>query len=119
MEVKKYIDTKLSNSAVHVTLIDPSRQAPEAAGRLAETAQEVGSDLIFVGGSSGVTQRTLSETAEAVKERASIPVLYFPTGTDSISLNLRCIFVFKPAEFTQLTVCQWNPVKGGIFAETA
>ncbi len=88
MEVKKYIDTKLSKSAVHVTLIDPSRQAPEAAGRLAETAQEVGSDLIFVGGSSGVTQRTLTETAEAVKERVSIPVLYFPTGNDSISLNL-------------------------------
>jgi phosphoglycerol geranylgeranyltransferase len=88
MEVKKYIDSKLNNGAVHVTLIDPSRQTPEAAGRLAETAQEVGSDLIFVGGSSGVTQRTLSETAEAVKERSTIPVLFFPTGTDSICLNL-------------------------------
>ncbi|MBW6462752.1 MAG: geranylgeranylglyceryl/heptaprenylglyceryl phosphate synthase [Dethiobacteria bacterium] len=88
MEVKKYIDSKLNKGAVHVTLIDPSRQTPEAAGRLAETAQEVGSDLIFVGGSSGITQRTLSETAEAVKERATIPVLFFPTGTDSICLNL-------------------------------
>jgi len=88
MEVKKYIAANLNKGAVHVTLIDPSRQIPEAAGRLAETAQEVGSDLIFVGGSSGVTQRTLSETADAVKERASIPVLYFPTGTDSICLNL-------------------------------
>lgn len=88
MEVKKYIDSKLNNGAVHVTLIDPSRQTPEAAGRLAETAQEVGSDLIFVGGSSGVTQGTLSETAEAVKERSTIPVLFFPTGTDSICLNL-------------------------------
>ncbi len=88
MEVKKYIAGKLNKGAVHVTLIDPARQAPEAAGRLAETAQEVGSDLIFVGGSSGITQRTLSETAEAVKERASIPVLFFPTGTDSICLNL-------------------------------
>ncbi len=88
MKVQQYIEQKLSQGAVHITLIDPSRQVPEAAGRLAETAQEVGSDLIFVGGSSGVTQRTLSETAEVVKEKASIPVLFFPTGTDSISLNL-------------------------------
>lgn len=88
MKIKNYVAEKLKQGAVHVTLIDPSRQAPDAAGRLAETAQEVGSDLIFVGGSSGVTQKTLSETATLVKQRASIPVLFFPTGTDSVSLNL-------------------------------
>ncbi len=88
MKVQHYIEQKLTQGAVHITLIDPSRQVPEAAGRLAETAEEVGSDLIFVGGSSGVTQRTLSETAEVVKQKASIPVLFFPTGTESISLNL-------------------------------
>lgn len=88
MKIKNYIEEKLKQGAVHVTLIDPSRQVPDAAGRLAETAQEVGSDLIFVGGSSGVTQKTLSDTATMVKQRASIPVLYFPTGTDSVSLNL-------------------------------
>ena len=88
MKIQSYIEEKLIEGAVHITLIDPSRQEPEAAGRLAETAQEVGSDLIFVGGSSGVSQRTLTDTAEAVKERASIPVLFFPTGTESISFNL-------------------------------
>lgn len=88
MKIQDYIEEKLQTGAVHITLIDPSRQAPDAAGRLAETAQEVGSDLIFVGGSSGITQRTLSETAEVVKERTSIPVLFFPTGTESVSLNL-------------------------------
>ncbi len=88
MKVKKYIEQKLDQGAVHITLIDPSRQVPEAAGRLAETAQEVGSDLIFVGGSSGVTQRALTETAEVVKKKTSIPVLFFPTGTESICLNL-------------------------------
>ncbi len=88
MKVQKYIEQKLDQGAVHITLIDPSRQVPEAAGRLAETAQEVGSDLIFVGGSSGVTQRALTETAEVVKKRTSIPVLFFPTGTESICLNL-------------------------------
>jgi len=88
MKIQNYIEQKLSQGAVHVTLIDPSRQASEAAGRLAETAQDVGSDLIFVGGSSGVTQHTLTETAEAVKKQVSIPVLFFPTGSDSVSFNL-------------------------------
>ncbi|HSW36719.1 MAG TPA: geranylgeranylglyceryl/heptaprenylglyceryl phosphate synthase [Candidatus Limnocylindrales bacterium] len=91
MNVKQYLEAKLKQGAVHVTLIDPSRQLPEAAGRLAETAQEVGSDLIFVGGSPGITQRAMSETAEEVKQRASIPVIFFPTGTASISLNLDAI----------------------------
>ncbi len=88
MIVQKYIEQKLEQGAVHITLIDPSRQVPEAACRLAETAQDVGSDLIFVGGSSGVTQHALTETAEAVKQRISIPVLFFPTGTESVCLNL-------------------------------
>ncbi len=88
MDVQNYIEHKLQQGAVHITLIDPSRQVPEAAGRLAETAQEVGSDLIFVGGSSGVTQQTLTDTAEVVKHRTTIPVLFFPTGTQAVSLNL-------------------------------
>ncbi len=88
MSIRDYLAEKLKDGAVHITLIDPSRQAPEVAGRLAETAQDVGSDLIFVGGSSGVSQQALTETAEMVKGRASIPVLYFPTGTESLCLNL-------------------------------
>lgn len=88
MSVQEYLEEKLKQGAVHVTLIDPSRQVPEAAGRLAETAQEVGSDLIFVGGSPGVAQQLLSETAEAVKHQASIPVIFFPTGAQSVVFNL-------------------------------
>ncbi len=115
MKIQNYIKEKLTHGAVHITLIDPARQAPEAAGRLAETAQDVGSDLIFVGGSSGVTQRTLTETAEAVKQRATIPVLFFPTGTDSISLNLDA-FLFlsllnsRNSQFVSGTQSRVSPV---------
>lgn len=115
MKIQNYLEEKLTHGAVHITLIDPARQAPEAAGRLAETAQDVGSDLIFVGGSSGVTQRTLSETAEAVKQRATIPVLFFPTGTDSISLNLDA-FLFlsllnsRNSQFVSGTQSRVSPV---------
>jgi phosphoglycerol geranylgeranyltransferase len=88
MKVKEYLKNKLIQGAVHITLIDPARQVPEAAARVAETAQEVGSDLIFVGGSTRVTQHVLVDTVDAVKQRSTIPVLFFPTGTESLSLNL-------------------------------
>ncbi len=87
MKVKEYLKNKLHQGAVHITLIDPVRQLPEAAGRLAETAQEVGSDLIFIGGSSGVTQRGLMETVEIVKQRANIPVIFFPAATEALCFN--------------------------------
>ena len=115
MKIQNYIEEKLTHGAVHITLIDPARQAPEVAGRLAETAQDVGSDLIFVGGSSGVTQRTLSETAAAVKQRVAIPVIFFPTGTDSISLNLDA-FLFlsllnsRNSQFVSGTQSRVSPV---------
>lgn len=88
MKVQAYLKNKLAQGTVHITLIDPSRQVPEAAGRLAETAQEVGSDVIFVGGCTGISQHTLVEVVEAVKQRATIPVVFFPAGTESLSLNL-------------------------------
>ena len=88
MKVKEYLKNKLKQGAVHITLIDPSRQLPEAAGRLAHTAQEVGSDLVLIGSTSSTGQRALMETAEAVKEKVTIPVIYLPSGSESISLNL-------------------------------
>lgn len=87
MKVKEYLKNKLNQGAVHITLIDPVRQLPEAAGRLAETAQEVGSDLIFIGGSSGVTQRGMMETVDVVKQQANIPVIFFPAGTEALCFN--------------------------------
>ena len=91
MKVNEYLKNKLSQGAVHVTLIDPTRQSPEASARLAETAQEVGSDLIFIGGTPGTSQRNLMEAVDLIKKRVAIPVIFFPSGTDTISLNLDAV----------------------------
>ena len=88
MKVREYLKNKLRQGAVHITLIDPSRQLPEAAGRLARTAQEVGSDLVLIGSASEHGQRLLMETAEAVQLKTTIPVIFLPGGSDSISFNL-------------------------------
>lgn len=88
MKVNEYLKNKLKQGAVHITLIDPSRQLPEAAGRLARTAQEVGSDLVLIGSTSSTGQRTLLETAAAVRQKTTLPVVFLPAGSDSISFNL-------------------------------
>lgn len=91
MNITEYLNKKLDKGTVHITLIDPIRQVPEVAVRLAYTAQEVGSDLIFVAGSKGVTQRSLVETTDAVKEKVNIPVVYFPSGAEALSLDFDAI----------------------------
>ena len=91
MNILEYINSKLEKGTVHVTLIDPVRQVPEVAVRLAYTAQEVGSDLIFVTGSKTVTQRSLLETAAAVKGKVDIPVVYLPAGAEALSLDFDAV----------------------------
>ncbi len=91
MSISEYLNKKLSKGTVHITLIDPMRQVPEIAVRLAYTAQEVGSDVIFVAGSKGVSQKGLVETTAAVKEKVNIPVVYFPAGADALSLDFDAI----------------------------
>lgn len=91
MNILEYLNKKLAKGTMHITLIDPIRQVPEVAVRLAYTAQEVGSDVIFVSGSKGVTQRSLIETTVAVKEKVNIPVVYFPSGAEALSLDFDAV----------------------------
>ncbi len=91
MNILEYLNEKIKKGTVHITLIDPIRQVPEVAVRLSYTAQEVGSDVIFVAGSKGVTQRSLVETTVAVKEKVNIPVVYCPAGADALSLDFDAV----------------------------
>ncbi len=87
MLISNYLKEKSKNGTVHITLIDPMKQSADVAGRLALTAQEVGSDLILVAGMSGLTQKNLLETASAIKEKISIPVVYSPVGAEALCFS--------------------------------
>ncbi|MGI5876589.1 MAG: phosphoglycerol geranylgeranyltransferase [Dethiobacteria bacterium] len=94
MSVEKYIQEKLKMGTVHITLIDPLKQSPEVAKRLAHTAQEVGSDLILVAGLSGLSQKTLLEVIRFIKEDISIPVVYAPSGAEALSFSFDAFFFY-------------------------
>ena len=92
MNVNQYLKEKLKRGTVHITLIDPMKQSPEAAGRLALTAQEVGSDLILVAGLNGLSQRNLLLTTKCIREKISIPLVYSSAGAEALCFSFDAFF---------------------------
>src|SRR6266480_2750913 len=70
---------------LHMTLLDPDKQAPAEAAALSSEAAAVGTDAIMVGGSTGVTQNQVDATVLAIKEAAKVPVILFPASAANLS----------------------------------
>ena len=92
MKVKQYIIDTLEKHRLHMTLIDPAKQAPAASGQIARAANKAGSDAIMVGGSTGITQENLDRTVERIKKGCSLPVIYFPSGANAIARHADAIY---------------------------
>lgn len=92
MKVLEYILETVKKRKMHMTLIDPAKQAPEVAGEMAEKACEAGTDAIMVGGSTGITQENLDTTVDSIKSRCKLPVIYFPSGANAISRSCDAIY---------------------------
>jgi len=90
--VSKYIEKKLKNEKMHMTLIDPDKQNAKVAGKIGKEAENAGSDAIMVGGSTGVSNEKLDETVQAIKDSCNIPVILFPTSSNVISKHADAIY---------------------------
>jgi phosphoglycerol geranylgeranyltransferase len=75
----------LERGPIHVTLIDPEKQGPRIASTMASDAQEGGTDLLLVGGTTGVDGESMDRTIEAIRERTDLPVVIFPASSVSLS----------------------------------
>lgn len=88
MNVWKLIMEKLQvGSKVHVTVIDPADQGSDQAAEIAVEASKLGTDVLFVGGSTGVTSENLEATVLAIKDRCGLPVVFFAR---SQALSVHC-----------------------------
>jgi phosphoglycerol geranylgeranyltransferase len=94
MKVRKFIDDTLKQRKMHMTLLDPAKQPVSVAGDIAESAAAAGTDAVMVGGSTGVTQENLDMTVDEIKNRCSLPVIYFPSGANAIAQ--RCDAIYWP-----------------------
>ncbi|MEM2907647.1 MAG: geranylgeranylglyceryl/heptaprenylglyceryl phosphate synthase [Candidatus Hadarchaeales archaeon] len=93
MRVEKYLLRVIEREgAAHLSLIDPAKQSPEVAGRMASSAAEGGSDGIMVGGSTGAGGKLLDETVLAIKDAVDLPVILFPASELCISGHADAIF---------------------------
>lgn len=91
MRVLRYIEEKSSENALHFTLIDPDKETPKSAGKIAANAAEGGSDGIMVGGSFTMLH-ALDDVVKEIKDKVNVPVILFPGNVTGISRYADAIF---------------------------
>jgi phosphoglycerol geranylgeranyltransferase len=83
--VEEYLHQHLEKGPVHFTLIDPDKSPGSKAAKIARGAVDLGSDVILLGGSTGISREVMEETAVAVKAEVQAPVVIFPEGASSLT----------------------------------
>jgi len=92
MEVLKYISEQRKKTPLHFTLIDPDKQEPKNAGKLAQNAKEFGSDAMMVGGTFGDAYGDrLNGTVKEIK-KTGLPVILFPNSAQQLSPDADAVF---------------------------
>ncbi len=84
-KVKDHIHALLGEGPVHATLIDPDRQSPKEAAEIASSAELGGTNLLLVGGTTGVDRSKMQSTIRSIKTVVRTPIVIFPAALESIS----------------------------------
>ncbi len=85
--MERYLAARLAKGPVHFTLIDPDKSPGERAARTARGAVDLGSHVILLGGSTGISRDVMGAAARAVKAAVSVPVVIFPEGPGSLTAD--------------------------------
>lgn len=91
-KVLDYIHEEVAKSPVHMTLIDPDKQKPEEAGRIASQAQSFGTSAIMIGGSTGVGLELTDRTVKEIKSLVGVPVIAFPSSAGGLSPRFDAVY---------------------------
>ncbi|MFQ6136950.1 MAG: geranylgeranylglyceryl/heptaprenylglyceryl phosphate synthase [Candidatus Hydrothermarchaeales archaeon] len=92
MSVLSYLQEKVAEGPIHLTLLDPEKQSPRDAKKIAESAHKGGTSGIMIGGSVGIIQKKLDETVKAIKSAIDLPVILFPGDVSGVSTHADAIF---------------------------
>jgi len=91
MIVESQIKDILKTRKVHLTLIDPDEQSPDASVEIAKSAIAGGTDGIMLGGST-VEGEDVNKTAKALSENIDKPIIIFPGNTSNVTKYADAIF---------------------------
>lgn len=83
--VLDYLTEALTGGPIHFTLIDPEKSTPAQAAATATGAVGLGSHLVLLGGSTGISRERMESVARAVKQAVPVPVVIFPEGPSSLT----------------------------------
>ena len=117
MTVIENILDMISKGPIHVALIDPDKQSPEAAGEIAKQMKEAGTDVIFVGGSTGVTNENLSETSKAIRAATGLPIILFPGSGSAVTRDVDALLFMTVMNSTDLTWVNRAQVKAAPYVK--
>ena len=80
-----WLKRQLEGGPLHFTLLDPDKTPGSRAGELARRAEELGTHLILLGGSTGIRPEGMSEAARSIHASTRVPVVIFPQGAESVT----------------------------------
>lgn len=115
MGVKEYLLSKMENGTIHMALIDPDKQSPEEAAKIALRLKEAGTDAIMIGGSTDVTQEKLDNTALAIRSAVELPTIYFPSAANALSKHIDAIYFMSMMNSKDLRLVVGEQFKASLY----
>ncbi len=116
--VMKYIYKKRKSGPLHFTLIDPDKQKPADAAKLAARAEKLGTDAIMIGGSNAAQALFLNDTVSAIKEKCELPVILFPSGATGVSPHADAVFFMSLLNSRSTAYLVDEQVKGAVLIKS-
>ena len=86
---------------LHLTLLDPGKSDTATIGRMARGAAEAGTDVIMVGGSTGLSLERVDAAVLEIKAQTHLPVILFPTVAKAVSTKADAIFFMSLLNSTE------------------
>ena len=91
-KVERYLTEALKSGPIHITLIDPDKSPGAKASSVARGAVDLGSQVILLGGSTGISREVVGRTASAIKHAVDVPLILFPESPESLTPKADAIF---------------------------
>jgi phosphoglycerol geranylgeranyltransferase len=116
--VMKYIYKRRKSSPLHFTLIDPDKQKPSEAAKLALKAMKAGTDAIMIGGSQAAQAIFINDTVRAIKDKCDLPVILFPSSHSGVSPYADAIFFMSLLNSRSTSYMVDEQVKGAVLVKS-
>lgn len=117
MSIADDIRNQVKHGPLHFALIDPDKQDPATAGKLAQQSEEAGTSIIMVGGSTLVSQKQVDDTVKIIKKQCCLPVILFPSGAKFLSKYADAVFFMSLLNSRNLDYVIREHVKGAAFVK--